>query len=180
MRRLTACSLLCGLLLSACTDDPPDKERQQAEGAVQAALAAGADIYAPAELRDARSALTKYDEAVAQHDYRLALNNALEARDRSYEAVKQAGNKKAELRSRADRLVVDLDALLTVAANRLAAGGASGPAAERLRASRDAARTALQEARTQIAKQEYPAVVEKLTRVGEALRHDLQDRNLRR
>lgn len=178
MRRVTACCLLCGVLLSACSDGPPDKERQQAEGAVQAALAAGAETYAPAELRDARSALTKYDEAVAQHDYRLALNNALEARDRSYEAVKQAGNKKAELRSRADRLVVDLDALLTVATNRLAA--ASGPAAERLRASRDAARTALQEARTQIAQQEYPAVVEKLTRVGEALRHDLQDRNHRR
>jgi hypothetical protein len=72
---------------------------------LEAARAAGADVYAPIEFRDAQASLKKYDDAVAQRDYRLALNDALEARDRAYEAVKQAGDKKAELRSQTDRLV---------------------------------------------------------------------------
>ena len=99
-----ACVLLGALVLPGCSD-PPEKERQQAEGALEAARAAGADVYAPIEFQDAQASLKKYDDAVAQRDYRLALNDALEARDRAYEAVKQAGDKKAELRSQTDRLV---------------------------------------------------------------------------
>lgn len=173
MRRL-ACGLLSGLLFVACSDGPPDKERQQAEGALQAALAAGADVYATAELQDAKSALTRYDAAVEQHDYRQALNSALEARDRAYDAVKQAGNKKAELRSRADRLSADLEALETLATSRLTGGSRpSGAPAQRLRTLRDAGRSALQEARSAIDRQEYSAAIERLTSAGEALRREL-------
>src|SRR5258708_7676149 len=95
--------LLASFLTAGCSE-PPDKERQQAEGALEAARAAAADVYAPTEFQDAQASLKKYDDAVAQRDYRLALNDALEARDRAYEAVKQAGNKKSELRSQTDRL----------------------------------------------------------------------------
>ena len=173
MRRLVCC-LLCGAWISACSDGPPDKERQQAEGAVQAAAAAGAETYAPTELQDAKAALAKYDAAVAQHDYRQALNSALEARDRAYDAVKRVGNQKAELRSRADHLVVDLEALVAVATTRLSGGvRASGAAGDRLRQSRDAARTALQEARSLIEKQELRAAVDRLTQSSEALRHEM-------
>jgi hypothetical protein len=166
--------LFASFVIAGCSE-PPDKERQQAEGALEAARAAGADLYAPTEFQDAQASLKKYDDAVAQRDYRLALNDALEARDRAYEAVKQAGNKKSELRSQTDRLTHDLQALIESAGLRLfaSAGRPVGPAAERLRTARDAGSNALQEARSRSEKQEYPAAIAALTPAVEALRHEL-------
>ena len=68
-----------------------------------AARAADAAIYAPEGLQAAEAALQKYDEAVAQRDYRQALNLAIEARDKAYEAAKQAGDAKAAARSQAEQ-----------------------------------------------------------------------------
>jgi hypothetical protein len=172
-RRLLG-AMIAVLALAACSE-PPDKERQQAEGALEAARAAGADVYAPTEFQDAVSDLKKYDDAVAQRDYRQALNHALEARDRAYEAVKQAGNNKAQARSQADRLVEDLQELVTTAAAKLSAsaGRPTGPAAERLRAARDAGTAALQEARTRQAKQDYQRISATLTPVIAALHREL-------
>jgi methionyl-tRNA synthetase len=173
MRRLAACCLLT-VAVAACSE-PPDKERHQAEGAIEAARAAGAETYAPVEFQDAQSALKKYEDAVAQRDYRQALNDALEARDRAYEAAKQAGNKKAEDRGRADRLVSELDALVAAASTRLTSTTARpvGPSAERLRASRDAARQTLQEARSRMAHQDYASAANGLTSSIEKLRKEL-------
>jgi hypothetical protein len=169
IRRLAGC-LLLGFALVACSE-PPDKEHHQAVGAVEAARAAGAETYAPAEFTDAQSALAKYDESVAQHDYRQALNNALEARNLAYDAAKQAGNKKAELRSEADRLAAHLEALVAAADARLsaAAGRPTGAAAARLRANRDAGRTAMQKARTRSEQQDYPGAIALLTPAVEKL-----------
>jgi hypothetical protein len=173
MTRPLACSVLLALLLTACSE-PPDKERQQAEGALEAARAAGADVYAPTEFQDAQASLKKYDDAVAQRDFRQALNSALEARDRAYEAVKQAGNNKAEQRSRADRLTEDLSALVATATARLTAGRPSGAATDRLRRARDASSKALQEARTRIGKQDYPNAIGRLMPAIDALRREVQ------
>jgi hypothetical protein len=166
--------LLAAVLPAGCSE-PPDKERQQAEGALEAARAAGADVYAPTEFQDAQASLKKYDDAVAQRDYRLALNEALEARDRAYDAVKQAGNKKSELRSQTDRLAQVLQGLIETAGLRLSApaGRPVGPAADRLRAARDAGSKALQEARSRSEKQDYPGAVTALTPAVEALRREL-------
>jgi len=165
--------LLAASPLAGCSE-PPDKERQQAEGALEAARAAGADVYAPAEFQDAQASLKKYDDAVAQRDYRLALNDALEARNIAYEAVKHAGNKKSELRSQTDRLLQDLETLVITAGVRLS-GPASRPGApaERLRGARDAGNRALQEARSRSEKQDYPGAIETLTPAVEALRREL-------
>jgi hypothetical protein len=164
MTRRRAAALFFAALLSACSD-PPVEERQQAQGAIEAARAAGAETYATAEFNDAQSALKRYDDAVAQRDYRQALSAALEARDRAYDAAKQASNKKSEQRSQADRLAAELDTLVTSASARLTSGSARpvGASAERLKAVRDAGRIALQEARTLAEKQDYPAAVAKLT-----------------
>ena len=171
---LLASAIAALVVLPACSE-PPDKERQQAEGALEAARAASADTYAPTEFQEAQAALKKYDDAVAQRDYRLALNNALEARDRAYDAVKKAGNQKAELRSQSDRLTQDLETLFAAAGARLTstAGRPVGPAADRLRSARDAGNKALQEARTRTAKQDYPGAVEKLKPAVEALQREL-------
>jgi hypothetical protein len=174
MTRRRAAALFFAVLLSACSD-PPVKERQQAEGAIEAARAAGAETYAAAEFNDAQSSLKRYDDAVAQRDYRQALSAALEARDRAYEAAKQASNKKSEQRSQADRLAAELNTLVASASARLTAGNARpvGAAAERVKAVRDAGSSALQEARTLAEKQDYPGAVARLTPAIADIRREL-------
>jgi hypothetical protein len=162
MLRRSAWCLILGLLLAACST-PPDKERQEAEAALAAARSADAATYAPVEFQDAQDALEKYDAAVGQRDYRQALNHALEARHLASTAATQAQARKAELRNQADRLAVDLDALIARATARLTSPPRpTGPAAARLRSARDAGRVALQEARTQLAQLNYQKAVRAL------------------
>ena len=167
--------LLSVLALQACSA-PPDKERHQAEGALAAARAAEATIYARQELAAAETSLQRYEEAVAQRDYRLALDHAIEARDRAFEAAREAGNRKAAARSQTERLLGELEDLSAKAKSRLSATGSAriaGPAADRLRASLKDAATAMQEARTLIARQAYPDAIQVLTPVVERLQLDL-------
>lgn len=152
------------MLLSACST-PPEKERGQAEGAIAAARAASAEIYAADELLAAEAALTEYDAAVAQGDYREALNAALAARDRAYEAVTRASTAKAEARGRAERLVTAIEALTDQIAQRLSGAATpriTGANAQRLRQAVAAAGTALQEARSAIDDGQYPVAITRL------------------
>jgi hypothetical protein len=169
--------LLSALTLAACSE-PPAKERHQAEGALAAARAADAAIYAPQELADAEAALQRYDAAVAQRDYRLALDHAIEARDRAFDAARLAGDRKADTRSQAERLLADLEALASAASARLAGtgrGGArvTGAAADRLRAAEQDASSAMQEARTLIDRQAYHDAIQRLAPIVERLQLDL-------
>jgi predicted S18 family serine protease len=166
-----AAVLVLAALLAACSE-PPIKERQQAEGAIEAARAAGAETYASAEFSDAQASLKRYDDAVAQRDYRQALSAALDARDRAYDAAKQASNKKSELRSQADRLAAELTNLIAATNSKLGAP-APRPVTERLKSARDAADQALQEARALDGRQDYPAAVARLTPAIETLRREL-------
>jgi|GEM_PF-5338231 len=75
------------LLISAC-GDPPDKELQQARSAIESARGAGAEVYARDEFSAAETALKGATEAVDQRDYRLALNRALDARERAQNATR--------------------------------------------------------------------------------------------
>jgi hypothetical protein len=164
------------MLAGASCAEPPAKERHQAEGAVAAARAADAAVYAPQELNAAEAALRQYDEAAAQRDYRLALDHALEARDRALDAARQAGERKAAARSQAERLLAELEALTAAATARLAASGnarLTGAAADRLRASVKDASSAMQEARTRIERQAYPDAVQVLAPIVERLQLDL-------
>ena len=63
---------------------------QQAEGAIEAARAAGADQgHAREELAGGRrEVLKRAGEAVTERDYRLALNHALDARERAQNAAR--------------------------------------------------------------------------------------------
>lgn len=149
------------VLLSACST-PPEKERGQAEGAIAAARAASAEVYAADELLAAEAALSEYDAAVAQGDYRQALNAALAARDRAYEAVTRASTAKAEARGRAERLVTAIEALTDRIEQRLSGAAApriTGASALRLRQAVTAAGTVLQEARSAIDDGQYPVAI---------------------
>src|SRR5262249_38093782 len=64
--------LLFALLLPGCSE-PPQKEIDQAQAAIDSARTAGADRYAADEFTAATTALQKAHESVDQRDYRSAL-----------------------------------------------------------------------------------------------------------
>jgi hypothetical protein len=101
----------CLLLAAAGCSEPPQKELDQAQAAIDAARTAGADRYASTEFTAAISSLDKARAAVDQRDYRQALNYALDSRQRATEARRVA----AEGRARAKR---DVEALYGEAATR--------------------------------------------------------------
>ena len=103
MRRLSV--LLCTVVLCAACSEPPHKEMNRAQGAIDAARAAGAERYAPDLLGAATTALQQSHDAVDQRDYRLALSRALDAGDRAQEAAKQAADNKAKTRSESETAI---------------------------------------------------------------------------
>lgn len=131
---------------------------QQAQGALDAAQAAGADKYATSEFTAAQQALAHAHEAVTQRDYRLALDRALDSRERAQNAAREAADGKAAARSAAERALdqaqKDLDAVVA------ALGAAeSGKVPARLlaapRATLDTVKTSLQEVRARFEKGDY-------------------------
>ena len=94
---------------------------QQAHGAIAAARAAGADQYAHEEFVAAEDALKHAHEAVADRDYRLALNHALDSLERAQNAAREATDQKAVARSNADRAIAAATAALNGARAKLKA-----------------------------------------------------------
>src|SRR5437773_7161298 len=99
VRVAAALAVALALSAAACGGDPPTKEIQQAQAAIEAARGAGANQYAKAEFGAAQDALKRATDAVAEHDYRLALNHALDARERAEAAAKEAGDAKVIARA---------------------------------------------------------------------------------
>src|SRR5918999_108339 len=92
-----AMSLLALLVVAACAE-PPSKEMNQAQGAIDAARAAGADRYGADELKAAVDALALAEQAVRDSDYRLALGYAIDSRERAQNAARMAVDGRAEAR----------------------------------------------------------------------------------
>ena len=169
-------ALLAVLSLVAC-GEPPDKEMHQAQGAIDAARAAGAETYAPEEFKGAVDALAHAQDAVAQRDYRLALNNALDSRERAQNAAKTAADQKAAARSAAERLLADVTSAIAVSAARLqAAEAAHAPKAstEPLKAGLASARQATEDAGKALASQDYLGAKARLEGIVAALSAELQ------
>jgi hypothetical protein len=117
---LLALCLSIGLTIG-CGGEPPEKEIQQAQSAVDAAAAAGAGTYAAEEFAAATLALTNAKVAVEQRDYRLALNDALDSRERAQNAAKEAADAKAVARAAAEAALSQADAALAGAQAKLKA-----------------------------------------------------------
>jgi len=109
-RACLACLLI--VLATACTS-PPNKEMDQAQGAIDAARAAGADRYAPTEFAAATTALKNATDAVAQGDYRLALNHAIDSREQAQNAARVAADTRAKVRGDVERSIAEVNALIT-------------------------------------------------------------------
>jgi hypothetical protein len=125
------------LAVAACAD-PPTKEIDRAQGAIDAARAAGAADYATEEFQAAETALTRAHQAVGERDYRQALNYALDARDRAQTAAAAAADEKARARTDADRALRTAETSLERTRQRLNAAVDANVAPKSLAAARDA------------------------------------------
>ena len=166
--------------LAACAA-PPQKEMDQAEGAITAARAAGAAQYAAVEFKAAEDALRRSQDAVGQRDYRQALNQALDARERAQNAAREAADKKAVARGQAERALTEAELALATAQQRLGAAVAASPSSGRRSASAStgfkhlqavtaASETALQEARSHLQAQRFDVALATATPVIERIR----------
>ncbi len=167
---LRACALpalvLALSLTVGCGGEPPDKEMQQAQGALDAAQAAGADKYAVSEFTAAQQALAHAHDAVGQRDYRLALDRALDSRERAQNAAREAADGKASARSAAERALDQAQAKLDAAVAKFEAAEAGKVPARLLAAPRtslDTVKTSLQEVRALLAKGDYLEVPARAT-----------------
>lgn len=168
MRSHRAIPLVAILALFACAD-PPNREMDQAEGAIDAARAAGAEQYAADELTAAVTALEQSRDAVALHDYRSALSYALDSRERAESAAKLAAEQRALLQSRAERALTELRGLVERGDERVAgaeARRAPRQTVRRVRAALSHAVNALQEASAAMAQGDYAAVSQRLEGVS--------------
>jgi hypothetical protein len=139
-RSLVQTCLIVALVVSPACGTPPHKEMDQAQGAIDAARAIGADRYASTEFAAATASLKLADEAVTQRDYRLALNHALESREHAQNAAREAADTRARIRGEVERSMAEVAALMAQANTLLAA-------AEKSRV----ARRTLTEARSRLA-----------------------------
>jgi hypothetical protein len=173
-RRFLLSSAVVAAMMGTACGDPPDKEIQQAQTAVDAARAAGADQFAHEEFAAAEDALKRSHEAVAQRDYRLALNAALDARERAQTAAKQAADEKATAKADAERAVAEADAALHESRAKLKNAETAHAAAKVLAAARRTitdGETAVQEARTALNAGDYRLAIERSREVSARL-HD--------
>ena len=145
-------------LMAGCGDDPPTKEIQQAQQAIDTARDAGAALYATEDFTAAEGALTRSEAAVVARDYRQALNDALDARDRAQTAAKNAGERKAAAKIEADRALHDTALAIVDARAKLQAAEKSRRLPRVIAPVRRAlgeAETHVQEARTAFDKGDY-------------------------
>jgi len=98
-------TIMCAVVLLAACSEPPKKEIDQAQQAVDSARQAGAEQYAPEAFGAATSALQQAREAVDQRDYRLALSRAVDASERAQDAARAAADNKARARSQAEAAI---------------------------------------------------------------------------
>jgi hypothetical protein len=179
LSRPTRTALIALLLVAAAgCSEPPQKEIDQAQAAVDLARTGGAEIYAAEEYAAAATGLQKARAAVDQRDYRQALIYAIDARQRAQNAARQAGEGKAKAKRAADASLAAVSTQLTQLETRLEAAETSRLPAKELRAPRAVipdTRKALQEARTEIGAENYARAEEILTEVRKKLDAAIKD-----
>jgi hypothetical protein len=164
---LLACSSL------GCGGDPPEKEIQQAQTAIDAARNAGADRYAVEEYTAAVDALKNAHTAVEQRDYRLALNDALDSRERAENAAKLAVDGKAAARAAAERALTAATGALSAAETKMKAASTARLPARTLADARAAltdAQQRVQETRTAISGGDYYAALSSASTATQAVK----------
>ncbi|OFW13171.1 MAG: hypothetical protein A3F69_06750 [Acidobacteria bacterium RIFCSPLOWO2_12_FULL_66_10] len=173
VRRALHTLTVAAALVGAACGDPPDKEIQQAQTAIDVARASGADVYAKDEFDAALQALTRASDAVTGRDYRLALNHALDARERAQAAAKEAVDRKVTAKADADRTIADATTALNEARAKLHVAGNGRARPQTIAPARRSVadgETAVQEARTAFDRGDYAAAMTLATEAAGRLR----------
>jgi len=167
---------VAAVLMTGCGDDPPTKEIQQAQQAIDTARTAGADRYSHDEFIAAEAALKRAQDAVVARDYRQALNDALDARDRAQTASRTTVDNKARTQTDADRALHETAlALVDARAKLRAAEGRRSPRiVMNLRRDIVDAETRVQEARTALEAGDYLTANELLTKTMASLKDSVR------
>ena len=170
-----SCGLIALLFLVGCAE-PPHKEMNQAQGAIDAARAAGAEQYAATEFAAATDALKRSEEAVTQNDYRLALSLAIDSRERAQDAAKAAVETRAKARGNAERIVAEANSVMTQARARLNDAGSAKLPRQSVTDARQAfanAEKTMQEARAALERDDYARAITAATAVSTHIQETL-------
>ena len=177
MLRVRCLALIIAILSASCAE-PPSKEMNQAQGAIDAARAAGADKFAAAEFTAAVDALKRSEDAVAGGDYRQALSHALDSRERAQAAAKMAVEGRANARGDAERAIAEVATLWSRAQAQLKNSDLARSNARPLKAARATVADAekmLQEARAALKTEDYAGVTTSLNGVAAKLQAALTE-----
>src|SRR6266850_2351505 len=150
LRRIVPSLALFAAVMGAACGDPPEKEMQQAQGAIDAARATGADQYARDEFTAAEAALK-----------------------RAQTAAKDTVNLKATARADAEKALADAAAALDESrakAKTAESGRASTRALSAARGAMSVGESSLQEARTAFERGDYLIAIEKARNAATRLR----------
>jgi hypothetical protein len=169
------CAITCAVALTVACSAPPQKEIDQAQQAVEAARAAGAEQYAPDSFAEATAALQQSHDAVNQRDYRLALSRAVDASERAQEAARAAADNKAKARGQGEAAVnavnasvMHLQARLKVAEEIRVPTRELAPARATLKESE----AALQKARALLAAENYAGAIKAISGLDSQIRSE--------
>jgi hypothetical protein len=179
MSRLSALlsAIICAALLFAACSEPPRKEIDQAQQAVDNARQAGAEQYAADVFAAATAALQQAREAVDQRDYRLALSRAVDATDRAQEAAKAAAENKAAARSQAEAAINAANAAVLHLQSRLKVADETRVPSREIAPARAAVKSgegSLQKARALLAAGNYAAATAAVSGLDAQIRSELR------
>jgi len=179
MSRLSALlgTLVCAVVLFAACSEPPRKEIDQAQQAVDNARQAGAEQYAADVFAAATAALQQAREAVDQRDYRLALSRAVDATDRAQEAAKAAAENKAAARSQAEAAINAANAAVLHLQSRLKVADETRVPSREIAPARAAVKSgegSLQKARALLAAGNYAAATAAVSGLDAQIRSELR------
>ncbi len=152
--------LVAAMLVAGCAE-PPTREISQAQGALDAARAAGAEAYARTEFQAADAALKQAHTAVAERDYRQALSFALDARERARTAARAASAARARAATEVAQAIQATARDVDAARARVTRPGAGRELRARLVPALDALTAQLQEARSSVAAGDYARAAER-------------------
>jgi hypothetical protein len=146
--------------VTACAE-PPAREIGQAQGAIEAARAAGAETHARTELRAADDAIARAHAAVAERDYRQALSAALEAREQARIATRTAAAARERAAANASQQILYAARSVETFRGRVTGPGSTRDQRARYPAVLDELMEQLQEARSAAAAGDYPRAAER-------------------
>jgi hypothetical protein len=147
---------------------PPNKEIGDAQQALNAARAAGAERFAPKPYEAAAEAYRLANQAVLAGDYRLALNRALESREHAQTAKRESSDIQNRVRDDVQRALADVATLLASAGSRIEDAERAHLPARVIREARQAVAQVngdVQEASASIKAQDYASAQPLLARV---------------